>query len=88
MLAVTAGVSPVPVTWTATPRPASGDELQHGDQAGGEQHGAHLGSIAELEHGGDEVHHHHGEKLPDVVVLGILDFPHEKTEIQGEGQVR
>jgi hypothetical protein len=69
-------------------RPDQGcaDQLQHGDQAGRQQQGAHMGAVAELQYGRDQVDQDDAEQLPDVMMLRVVDLADEEAEVQGQGQ--
>lgn len=69
-----------------TNRHCRGDQLQVGHQAGGQVDRADLGAVAELEHGGDQVDHHRGEQLVDLVVGRVVDLADEEAEVERGGE--
>ena len=68
------------------PHDRRSDELQVRDQAGGEVHGADLGTVTELQHGRDQVDDDRGEELVDVVQCRIGDVTDEEAEVERGGQ--
>jgi hypothetical protein len=64
------------------PGNGGGDQLQVGDQAGGQVDGADLRAVAELERGGDQADDQRGGQFIDAVQFRIADVADEKTEVE------